>query len=210
MLTFSQIQGTWANKCVYIIGGGPSLRGFDFSKLKGLGPVIGVNKGAFRVPCDTLFSLDQTFARSHRSDIVQFIEDGGEAILAMPPNEAGHKQIPGATYVNRRRNNGLSDDPRDIYGTNSGYGALGVAYQRTPRAVGLLGFDMNYDAELNTHWHEGYPWHSRQNKAYMFRWANAFDRAAYQCEERGISVTNFVGPAGSMVKAFPTGSYDDL
>lgn len=212
MLSFSELAKIdWTGKAAYIVGGGPSLRGFDFSRLDGKGIVIGVNKVAFRMPrCDVFFTLDQTFSRHCRSEIVEFIKRGGEAVLAMPPNEAGHKQIEGATYVIRRRNAGLSDDPRDIYGVNSGYGALGLAYQRNPAAIGLLGFDMAYDEEGNTHWHEGYAWHARQNGKFMARWALAFDRAQQQLKAKGIDVVNFTGPTGSKITNFPVSSLNDI
>lgn len=211
MLTFTPLDLDWSGQAVYIIGGGPSLQDFDFGILEGKGIILGVNKAPFHVKfCDYLFSLDQTFVRNCRNDIAKFIDDGGKAILGMPPNENGHKAIPGAQYVYRRRNQGLSDNPEDVYGLNSGYGGLGIAYQANPSSIALLGFDMDYDANGKTHWHEGYEWHSHQNHRFMERWATNFDRARQQLDAKGIDVVNFVGPRGSRITAFPTSSLADL
>jgi hypothetical protein len=211
MLNFSTVpRGDWADKPLYIVGGGPSLRGFDFSRLIGRGRILGVNKAPFNIPCDAMFTLDQTFTRLMREEICAFVQSGGDATLAMPPNEDGHKPIDGARYVVRRRGSGLSEDDREIFGLNSGYGALGLGYLRGAKEIALLGFDFDYDKDGNTHWHDGYTWHSRQNHKYLARWTREFDRPARQLKEAGVNVINFIGPRGSGVREFPTATLNDL
>lgn len=209
-LPFGEISGDWSDKPVYIIGGGPSLVGFDFSRLPD-GYKIGANKSAFVADCDTLFSLDQTFVRHTQADLALFAARK-EVILAMPTTEDGHKPIEGVTYVRRVRGTGLSKRPDEVWGLNSGYGSLGVAFLRGAKEIALLGFDMQVANNGKSHFHEGYSWHSRQNHKFLNRYAADFDRAAYQLRQSGANVINFVGPAGSKIPehVFPQRPLGDL
>ena len=200
-LKFSRLLPDWGCP-VYIIGGGTSLTGFDCDIIRGKGLLVGVNKAAWLHDCDALVTLDQHFAKEHRNDIREFVKGGGEAILAMPPSENGHVAIPGATYVYRRRNDGLSDDPTSIYGVNSGFAALGAAYLKGAPFIGLLGFDMQYGKDGRTHWHDGYRWHNKAAHRMMGKWANAFNTAAEQCSQKGIEVVNYIGEPESKIDAF--------
>lgn len=206
---FTEITGKY--DCpVYVIGGGSSLQGFDFSRLDGLGVKIGINKVAWYANCDVMVTLDQHFAKQYRHDIAKFVEDGGEAVLAMPPNDHTHPTIPGATYVRRQKNPGLSDHPNSLFGMNSGIAGLGLAYMRRPPSIALLGFDMQYASNGKTHWHEGYSWHNPKNHKFMEKSVDKFDRMARQCDDAGIEVVNYVGNPKSKITAFPIASLDDL
>jgi hypothetical protein len=190
---------------VYIIGGGPSLKGFDFSRLDGRFK-LGCNRSAWDADCDALFSLDQHFMRMARADIIAF---RGEKILAVPQNLQNHRQMDDVLYLMHERGSGLSEKPGRVYGVNSGYGALGVAYHKCAPEVYLLGFDFMPGKEA-THWHGGYSWHNKSNVRYYDRWASNFERARQQLDERGIRVVNVVGDCGSKVTAFDTMHLDEL
>jgi len=216
-LPFTTLKGDWSQWPVYILGGGPSLMDFDFSRLFGAGLLVGVNKGAFKryapslvADCDVMVTLDQHFVRQHRAEIQAFVDEGGEAILIMPPSENGHRPVEGATYLYRRRNQGLSDNPADIYGVNSGYAALNAAYLMGAKEIGLLGFDMARAADGRTHHHEGYAWHNPDSHRMMDRWATNFEMARQQLDDAGVHVTNFVGTPRSKVTAFETAPLSDL
>jgi hypothetical protein len=210
MLPFSKVAENF-NRPVYIIGGGSSLIGFDFGRIKGNGYRLGVNKSAFWTECDGMFSLDQHFVRMHRNDIQKFVDSGGDVWLAMPTNEDGHKPIDGATYIVRDRSKGLSADPRYIYGVNSGYGALNLAFLKRAPSVALLGLDMQYGKGGQTHFHDGYSWHNPKSHEWMCRfWSRAFDLAATQCKDAGIEVINYIGDPPSKITAFSTAPLDDL
>lgn len=212
-LPFSEVKGDWSDQPLYIIGGGPSIKGFDFSKLEGR--KLGANKSAWFADCDALCTLDQTFVRRCRQEIVDYINTGKDAFLVMPSTEDGHKPIDGATYIYRHRNQGLSDVSDRIYGTNSGYACLGLAYLMGAKEIALLGFDMKNsvyrDGSVDrTHWHESYQWHNHANHRYLSRWGNEFDKSAWQLKEAGACVVNFVGPNGSNLNAFPKRPLEDL
>ena len=42
--------GAWADEPCFLIGGGPSLQGFDFAQLEGKGRIIAVNRSFHYVP----------------------------------------------------------------------------------------------------------------------------------------------------------------
>jgi len=50
-------DGAWTGRRCFIIGGGPSLKGFNFSRLKGE-LVIGINRAFEFCDCDIIFAMD--------------------------------------------------------------------------------------------------------------------------------------------------------
>lgn len=186
----------------YVIGSGPSLSGFDFDKLPS-GYRIGANKSGWLAKCDTLVSLDRNFPRKCLDDLRAF---KGEIVLAARPDE---RTLDFVTYVDRRRGEQLSDDPNALHGYDSGYASLNLAYLRGFKEIALLGFDFKWVGS-QTHFHNGYADQNRQTYKYLERWAKAFDSARQQLHAAGVSVTNFVGPHGSNVTAFPTRPLEDL
>lgn len=212
MLQFSRVQGTW-DRPVWIIGGGPSLIGFDFDRLPKNHYKLAVNKGAWSLPYapDFAFSLDQHFVRMCREDLVQLQEKGCQVFLALPPNEDGHKQIPGAIYLERRRGeNGFSTREDHIQGLNSGFGAANLAYLHKAPVVNLLGFDFKYDEEGRSHFHEGYHWFSKRNHKFFQRWSQPFIYAKSQYDAIGTKVVNWTNDLGSNVTCFEMGRLDDI
>jgi len=131
----------WDDRDVYIVGGGPSLKGFDFNRLAGKF-TVGCNDAAFHAQTDVLFTIDHNYAVRRAQEARSFAESGGEVCFAVPANFKPEKTQPGINYLRRMRHGGLSDDPREVYGLNSGYGALNLAYLKKARRVFLLGYDM--------------------------------------------------------------------
>lgn len=212
MLPFGQVDGDWSDKPVFLIGGGPSLRPHkEFLRdLRNHGYVLACNRAAFGIDAPALCSVDQHWVRMDRVEIHNFIKAGGEAYLAVPPNEQGHPAISGAVYLRRIRGDQLSKDPRDITALHSGFGALGVAYHKRAKKVYLLGYDMAYD-KGNTHWHQGYKWHVRTAHKFMPRWANHFHASRHLLDEAGVEVINVLaGDTPDGVGAFPTIQIEDL
>jgi len=55
-------DGEWAGEPCFIIGGGPSLKGFDFESLRGKGRVIAINRAYEHVPfADVHFFMDNRY-----------------------------------------------------------------------------------------------------------------------------------------------------
>lgn len=189
MLTETKIHyGTvsspwWDDSPLFIIGGGPSLRGFDFRSLTGRGRILAVNESFVHLstvlPIDAVFSLDQNWARHRHSEMSMF---RGEKFLAVQEFYWPYVDQD-ATMLHRLRRPGLSEDPSAIHACGtSGYGALNVAYLKRARTIYLLGFDM-----AGGHWHAEPGWGGGVQLEPL---ASAFDAAAQQLADAGIEVLN--------------------
>jgi hypothetical protein len=186
----------------YVIASGPSLIGFDFDALP-QGFRIGANRSAWLAKCDALVTVDRNFHRKEAERIAAF---GANAYVALPDAQL---PIPGATYWHYARcMEGLSFAPQSLAGSNSGFAAFNLAVQLGYTDIALLGFDLKWDGS-RSHFHEGYNQRASVDRN-LAVWAKAFDNAARQLTGKGITVTNFVGPMGSRVKAFPTAPLADL
>lgn len=191
-----------SSKHCYVIGSGPSLIGFDFDALPS-GTRIGANYSGWLAKCDILLSLDNNFHNREREHIARF---PGEKHFAI---SVTCQRIPGAYYWHHAYAlDGLAFSMNTLSGSNSGFGALNLAVQLGYTDIALLGLDMKWDGD-RTHFHGGYG-QRRHIERRMIGWAQAFDHAARQLRGRGVTVTNFVGPMGSRIKAFPTAPLRDL
>jgi hypothetical protein len=186
----------------YVIGSGPSLIGFDFDALPS-GFRIGANRSAWLAKCDALVTVDRNFHR-HEAERIQAF--GANAYVSLP--EKGMR-LPGVSYWHFARNlDGLATAPQTLSGSNSGFAALNLAVQLGYTDIALLGFDFRWDG-TRSHFHEGYQQRASVQRS-LATWAQAFDAVARQLRGTNVRVTNFVGPLGSIVKAFPTAPLEEL
>lgn len=189
----------WTNRSVFLIGGGPSLTGFDFECLRGRGVVVAINDAFRYVPwADACFSIDMLWLRNRATELRTFT---GERIAAVPDYFRFQPQLPFLTKY--RRVSRVGFNRTNIYtGDNSGYAALHLALMRNAARVALLGFDMNKPG----HWHKGYEWISPDPQ---FRvWAANFSVLALQAMRQGTRVIN-CNPA-SAVTAFPFADWQEI
>lgn len=203
-MNFGEVAAPWwDDRPTFIIGGGPSLRGIDLSRLRERGWVLGVNRAAETVPVDATFSLDTQWIDERRAMLGDWA-GRHEVYLAVLPRSSRFG-IPGVIYLERKDGAGLSKDRGAIInGLNSGYGALNVAVLKRAREIVLLGFDMQPGPGA-THWHDGYPWRDRRKEANYPKWASLFARAVQDIPE-GVTVRN-ANPR-SAVRCFPFTTYD--
>lgn len=199
VIEFGRVCGNWSDDVVYVIGGGPSLKDFDFTNLSGY--KIGANKSAIVANCDTLFTLDKHYANQAREDIKNF---PGDKIVALR-NYKEHDPIEGAIYV-KCLHTGLSTDVTSVCGLNSGYGAINVAFLKGAKEIRLLGFDMKMQGDK--HFHGGYSWDN--TKGNYKSWAVRFNDMLPTLKEFNVNVINYVGPSGSNVQCFPTRPLEEL
>ena len=207
-VTFGEVHAPWWDgKDVYVVGGGPSLRGCDLNRLSDRGYVLGVNRAADFVECDATFTQDRTLIWNWSAWLEREALDG-EVYLAVDPSHDGIP-IPGATYLKRRRtvlrtSSGLSADPSEVAnGLNSGYGALNLAVLKRAQRIFLLGFDLDRAGNF----HAGYPWSNRSSERNFADWADKFRFAAAALPD-GVEVFN-ANPE-SRVRAFPFTTYGEL
>lgn len=164
-------------KKVFIVGGGPSLKNFDFSNFEGY-DVIAVNKAIEHVSSAKYFvTMDYTFL-SKTALSVQDINDKVEAsyfVLNLEGNNI--KKIDGTytdirynlkydkingfshiipSYIRNHQKTGFSTNKNEFaHGSNSGYCALQLAILAGYEEIYLLGFDLNIESKI-THFHNDY------------------------------------------------------
>lgn len=195
---FDTLSTDWHGKTVFLIGGGPSLCGFDFMRLQALrrsgSIIIAINDAVRRCPfANVVFSIDRVWLARRHATIRAF---RGERVAVVDPAHA--RFLHGIRYFRRSREARLSDDPGVICtGENSGFAALGMAIMRGAAKVFLLGFDMNGPG----HFHSGYEWHCPHGVADYPRWASYFDVLAEAARKRGVEVFN-CNPE-SAIRCFP-------
>jgi hypothetical protein len=187
----------------YVIASGPSLEGFDFDRLPE-GYRIGANKSAWLANCDALVTLDGRFWRGHQREIAAF--QGPKYVTELVvENQPTH----GAHIAKRARFAGMTETLDEMTGSNSGFAALNIAYLLGYGEIAMLGFDFKW-SKAKSHFHNGYPWQSRNTHSQLGRWAREFDHTVAQFKAKNVNVINFVGPEGSNVTAFPTRPLGDL
>ncbi len=157
------------NNSVYIIGGGYSLKGFDFNKLKDK-TTIAVNKSCKTVPNLNYFiTMDFTALKKIGYDIIApylgttiFIANFTKPYLKEQNGHIIDTRF-GLIYKLNEFNmiikswgeKGMGFEFRDFYnGNNSGFCALQLAILLGYTEINLLGIDLVIDKE--THWHGGY------------------------------------------------------
>lgn len=162
-------DGSWKGKPCFIVGGGPSLRNFDWDLLKGK-RTIGVNRAYEMFDPTVIFSMDTRFLLWIKQE-----KYGPEATRRFAMSTAYRVWL--CTYncrlpeeililkVWKTYGQGKRAFPATMregigHGHNSGYGALNLAACLGANPIYLLGFDMKYEAEhgqMQSHWHKGHP-----------------------------------------------------
>jgi len=181
---------------VFCIGGGPSLKGFDWSKLSGKN-VIAVNR-AFEVlgSAQTIYFSDLRFWNWYSRDL---IKHPGVKIT-------GDKRILDANVVNYKftGTKGLDTTPKCLRsGNSSGYAAINLAVHMGAKNIILLGYDMEYVGKV-THWHDGYS--TRPGK--IHKMLPYFSTLVEPLKELKIDVTNT--NLKSSINCFPKASFDEV
>lgn len=190
----------WGDLTCYIVGGGPSLRGFPIGRLHNAGAfTLGVNDAGLLAQTRALFTADQEWLRHRAVEFEAWADNGTAAYAALPAQWPLANLAERGKYLVREMRPGLSDDPRYIHGLNSGFGALNLAYLKRARKVVLLGFD----GTDSGHWHSPYSWATpgsggQDVKAYL--------QAQQQCQLAGVEVLN--ASPGSAITAFPIITHD--
>jgi hypothetical protein len=149
----------WEGETAFLVGGGPSLIGFDPARLAGLGRVIAINRMVLPFQAwpglptaDVMYFCDASFWHRDGAAIRAFYRGPRIVTLARLPND------PDLLRLTRHARLGLSSDPRQLcHGANSGYQAINLAYLFGAARIVLLGFDLKVSVSTGrTHAHGGY------------------------------------------------------
>lgn len=137
-----------------VCAGGPSLRGFDWSRLAGR-RVIAINRALEDVPtAPVLWWSDARFWNRHASAILAH----RAAIKATTNVNYGGIILPDSvTQYRVTGHDGLDEDPRCLrHGNNSTYAATHMARHLGARRVIILGLDMRHGPGGASHYHSGH------------------------------------------------------
>ena len=150
-------DGSWEGQPCFIIGGGPSLLGFDFERLRGKGRVIAINRALEFAPfADVVFFMDwKLYKRYHDNAAQKALWDKATGIKVFL-NLMGRK-VDDVRSVRSRGRTGISGSlSKGLYhGSNSGFGALNLALVLRASPIYLLGYDMKQKPG-RSHFHSGY------------------------------------------------------
>lgn len=176
-----KIDPIYKGKIIYIIGGGPSLTGFDFKRLNNK-IVIAVNKAFLFYPeANVLYWTDSRFYEWYQKEIDDF-----KGIKVTNKTKPVKENIINLHDTGRE---GLDISPYAIkHGNNSGYAAMNLAYHLGAKTIVLLGFDMKIQGN-KTHWHDGYQ--IKQNgSVYQNNMLPCFDSIVEPLKKFGVEVYN--------------------
>jgi len=183
----------WKGQRCFIIGGGESLKTFDWRLLKGE-LTIGVNMSFMKISPSILFSTDSRF--------YEWIIQGalGDYVKKKFADYKGFKvwlnffkyRYPDAVYqVDSAGEKALTTSIKEGigHGSNSGYAALNLAMCLGANPIYLLGFDMKGDGNgKQAWWHDGYP--LNQGDTIFKHMIENFNKASLEIKERGFKVIN--------------------
>lgn len=195
-------DGSWAGKPCFIIGGGPSLKDFKWSKLKGK-RTIGINLAFKQIDPTIIMSMDTRF--------LNWLELGkyGQEAKKMFHRSTAYKvwlctyvsKLPPPIFivkVHRNYKEGLRAFTFSLkdgigHGNNSGYAALNLAVCLGANPIYLLGFDCKH-TNGKSHWHDGHP--TRQAEKTAIGFAHFFARAAPIIKAKKMKVINLNPDSG--------------
>lgn len=187
----------WDDKPVVLVGGGPSLIGFNFSQLKSKQVyVVGINQAIFDAPCCAGVSADVMFMHQRRAPLEEYATKF--PVYACVPESIHPTKM---VHLDKRWKNAFSEHPSVINTVgSSGFAALNVAYLMKARRIILLGFDYCVlNRGRSHHYHNKYPWHRRTTGEWP-RWAAGYETALPQLRAANIEVIN--ASPQSAIKAF--------
>lgn len=135
---------------------------------------------------DALYASDRQWWEMHAAEVERTFR--GEMWTHCNPFHGTSWERARTIFVQRGR--GLSTQRGTlISGGNSGYTAIGMAYEFGARRILLLGLDMKHGPNGEVHWHGKHPIGLRQNP--MFHgWLLRFPQLAQDLRNLGVEVIN--------------------
>ena len=182
-ITFTFIEPVWKGQTVFIIGGGPSLKDFDFDLLKNK-KTIAVNKAFLFYPlADVLYWSDSRVYQWYKKDIDKF---KGDKYTIKPYGNLSQD----IKILRNAGKLGLELNASGIrHGNNSGHAAINVAYHYGAKRIVLLGFDMQNDRG-RSHFHDGYPIKQTRDEIYKKSMIPEFFTISDELKKKKVEVIN--------------------
>jgi len=144
----------WEGKPAYIVGGGSSLKTFDWNLIRDEF-VIGCNVAyllGFEIIPITVFG-DTNFFNQHRTGLENYAKGGGWVVTN---SMAIRKPVPQWLRIMKKELNGFHREALGWNG-NTGSVAINLALILGASPIFLLGFDMGVSEEGEANYHNAYP-----------------------------------------------------
>jgi hypothetical protein len=170
---------------VFIIGGGTSVATQDLSKLREFGYVLGVNESGIIKECDGVFSMDRLWIENRHA----FVEAIEIDFFARKSAYRINSAYPTKLFEVDITKKGMCEYQNELWGKNSGFCALNLAYHWRPREIYLFGFDMCATTG-RPHYHDNYDWNKKGKLSAYSKWLDDFEIASMQFAKLKIKVFN--------------------
>lgn len=143
-----RLNNIWKDQTSFIIGGGPSLIGFDFTPIIHRN-VIGVNNAYLLGDwVDICWFGDLKWHQWHHEQLKSF-----KGIIAHCNTKSSLINLKRLIPFERNRVSGIDTTPNSVaWNRCSGFSAINFAYHLGSRKIVLLGFDMNHNGKQRN-WH---------------------------------------------------------
>jgi hypothetical protein len=186
------LDGAWKGRRVFILGGGPSLKGFDPSLLAGE-VTLGLNWSFLHNPTAALIydmrlmkvlSTDQAWAGYKGAKYWLNSED-----LSLPKNYySDTRQIHAYPY------NPYQPWPKNLSegiwrGNNAGTAGISFAEVLGASMIYLLGYDMRAEAGRPSNWHDLYPQEWRAKEAQMKDYRDDIKTIRFMLRSKVVNLT---------------------
>jgi hypothetical protein len=174
----------WKGQTVVCMASGPSMTAEDAEYCRGKAKVITVNT-TYRLAtwADAHYSSDHDWWKAHLAEMNSICK--GEFWT-------GHKEFIDKNMHHcpyNKKIEGLSTNQGVIsWGGNSGFCAVGLAFQFGAKRIILVGYDMNNESGQG-HWHGAHADAIRKDFNFP-KWVNHFTRAYADFKRLGIQVIN--------------------
>jgi hypothetical protein len=137
---FWTIPKIWEGQTVFVVGGGPSLVGFNFEQLQGE-RIVAINLAFHKLPfAQFLFFADNRFWGWHEPSLMRFQNHVcTTAMNVAPPHPHFHR-----IKRDYDQTKWFSTEENTVIGKDSGAQAVNLAYHLGAQRIILLGFDMGF------------------------------------------------------------------
>lgn len=187
--------GAWLGKPVSILGGGPSLKGFDFSRIPKHHKIIAVNAAFLHAPqADICFTEDVRFIERFGAVLEEW--DGlavWHCLLGIKA-ERGLKACPSVQIIQEKRDDKFwaKDLSALSFSSNSVVGAINLAEILGASVIYLLGVDCRTEGPMVKHFHEDYNQAWDVGAMQVLNWKSDFENWVYpNCK---VPIVNVINP----------------
>lgn len=177
-------------KDVFIVGGGPSLKDFDYSILNDQ-VTVAINSSFEKLPNATvLYWCDEPWAAKNYDSL-----EGHKCKLRFSARYGvsddtlhNKKGIAGSTFLRRMGTYGIDRNKDNVCGNHSGPHAINLIANMRPNRIFLLGFDLTH-IQGHSHWHDYNPT-SIDPEIYADQFIPCLNSMAEPLKAAGIKVIN--------------------